>query len=159
MRRVFSAFGLTLVLAACAAAPQTATTSRSWHTEDGTTRDVILTVYDSESASLFTSGPARSVPHWGELDYPTKSESGTLQRVGARTFLVFTGEPFRVVEIADRAKDHLAVWFRGGVSREANIEAQLRALPATTRAPDLELVLVPEPKPGNRPAPSARLGV
>jgi len=112
-------------------------------------------MFGDDSAELFTRGPAVSVPHWGELDYPETRAFARIRRVGDRTFLIFADED-RLAEIAERSGDHLVVWFRGFNSGE-DIEGLLHALPINTRTPDLELLLVPGPLPKSpEPLPGPR---
>jgi hypothetical protein len=125
---------------------------RAWQSDDGTTRTLLLTVFDDGSAELYTRGPAESVPHWGELQYPEKTAFARLHRVGNRTFLVFDGQFPQVAEIVERSGDHLVVWFHRGLNLEVDIDAELGTLPALVRTPDLDLTLLPAPDRGNKPA-------
>ena len=161
--RTFSVLCLLLAITACATPEPSHAESaawRSWHYDDGTTRSLRLTVFDNDIAELFARGPAVSVPHWGELDYPENQAFARIQRVGGRTFLIFAAEG-RLAEIAERSGDHLAVWFRDFSSGE-DIAGQLHALPINTRTPDLELLLVPEPaskRPEVLPEPTNRFSI
>jgi len=172
--RSLPVLGLLIALAACSSADSARTnfaseslspppTTRAWRSDDGTTRRLLLIVFEDGSAELHTRGPAESVPHWGELRYPEKAEFARLHRVGDRNFLVFDGEYAHVAEMAERSGDHLVVWFHRGLDPKADIEAQLRALPAIKRAPDLELTLLPAPdprdKPANPPLPATRFAI
>jgi hypothetical protein len=162
--RFVSALGLLLALAACdtsnPAPAQNEPTLESvsslpspvrvWRDDSRTTRTVLLTIYDDDSATLSIRGPAESVPHWGELHYPERVEHASLVRDGHRTFLIFFASGYaegypEVAEIVERPGDHLALWFHHGLDYEAEIVPQLGRLPMAAPSRAVELVLVPEP--------------
>jgi len=165
MGKHFFAAIFCLLLAACAQPRDSvdSVVSRSWRSDDGITGSLRLTVSDDGNAELFMHGPARSVPHWGELDYPQEWVAGKIHRIEARTFAVFEGKELRVLEIAERSKDRLVVWFRRGIDVQGEVDAQLRALPPANHAPDLELSLVSDRErqsaPAGRSAPATRFTI
>ena len=171
LSRALSALALVLALTACTApnasqseraSPATGTSPwRSWTYDDGKTRSASLTLLGDGNAALFIRGPAVSVPHWGELDYPEKRELLRVRQVGDRTFLIF--EDARVAEMAERSEDHLFIWFRRVLNTDAEVDGQLRALPPIQRAPDLDLTLIPARDlpagPDALPAPTNRFAI
>jgi len=166
--RTLSVVGLLLALAACCtASPEpigaeptlkslasVPSPIRAWRSDGGTTRTILLTIYDDDSADLFMRGPAESVPHWGELNYPERLDHASIERVGDRTFLLFiTGNyPLEVAEIAERSGDHLVLWFHHDFDFGAKIYPQLGKLSKVAPPMALELVLQPLPDLQDEPA-------
>jgi hypothetical protein len=151
--RTLSALGLTLALAACGnSGPEPVRTEpvpkriaslpspiRVWRSDDATTRTILLTIYDDDSATLLIRRTAETV-------LPEKLGHASLARVGDRTFLIFFDDyPPEVAEIADRLGDRLVVWFHHDLDFEADIMPQLGKLPRVAPSAAVELILVPEP--------------
>jgi hypothetical protein len=166
LRRILLVLSLALA-AGCSSAqtPSSATPQvRIWQSEAGARQTILLAVYENGTAILHMSGPPKSIDHWGELETPEEIEFATVRQVGNRTFLIFAGEKPRLLEIADRSGDHLVVWFyAAGFDTGPKTDANLLALPGTSRAPDLELTVAPEPDfqpdPADRSLPVTRFTI
>jgi hypothetical protein len=166
--------GLVLLLAACSSAstvpePQAATSaaaaqSRSWQSDRSGRQVLTVTVFDDGTALLSRYGPPKMVPHWGELEIPDETEFATVRQVGGRTFLLVTGENPRLLEIAERADDRLAIWcYSRNRDDSPYSDARLLALPGAAQPPDAILAVIPGPKlrqpPAEAPSPVTRFAI